>query len=366
MAKIKFAAPGETFRYQNRLTGERYSPLPYAVDATYAAIFTGARRLIMAGNDPDQVLMYYQSQLGIPGEVSNMIGMMVLNPLNYSSHVESAAIRRLGKMTDQQAIVEGWSGKQGLGIFGGLKNYKAMVMSGKFGVMDGMTAFERMLGGLSERGIPIDLDPDYHMTLKGEGKIVASANGVIRFLEPLFAMTPESRARYAVSGGIDGYNNMVNHFLSTGKTVDEFAMTLKQIGASPAKAAAELSVQAFGSPMMYALQRVYAAAGMKVDDLVALYHSADIQRADFYKLLAITGEKPADLLNRFAEEGGADKEYKKLVEYLKTSEHEFATTIYLMRSPREHSQSRILGRSQRHSLVMMPLPGTHSNLWQEH
>jgi hypothetical protein len=327
MAKIKFAAPGETFSYMNKITGERYSPLPHAVDATYAAIFTGARRLIMAGNDPTEVLMYYQSQLGIPGEIADLIGMMILNPLNYSSHVESAAIRQLGRMTDQQAIVEGWSGKQGLGIFGGLKNYRAMVMSGKWGVLDGMTSFERMLGGLSENGIPIDLDPNYHITLKGEGKIVASANGVIRYLEPLFAMTPESRARYAVSGGMDGYYNLVNYFISQGKTIDEFAQTVKQIGEMPAKAAADLSVQAFGSPMMYALQRVYASMGMKVDDMVALYHSADIQRAEFARVLDITGEDPGVYLNKLADEGGAEIEYKKLVDSLGASDHPLAKPL---------------------------------------
>ena len=94
LANIRFAKPGEVFRYQNKLTGELYSPLPYKVPGMQPgdiSVMTGARRLILAGNDPNDVIMYYQSQFGIPGEVTNLMMMMALNPLNYSSKVESAA-----------------------------------------------------------------------------------------------------------------------------------------------------------------------------------------------------------------------------------------------------------------------------------
>ena len=131
----------------------------------------------------------------------------------------------------------------------------------------------------------------------------------------------------AASGGRDSFNNMVTSFLQQGKTVDEFVSVYKRIGELDAKSAADLSLQAFASPMMYSLQRVYAMTGVKVEELLTQYHAADIQRADFLTLSAISGEKQATLLDRYASEGGALREFNKLKSSLPLSEHELAKPL---------------------------------------
>ena len=319
MNRIKFAKPGETFSLQN-------GPLPYAINASQAAVFTGARRAILAGVDPDQVQMYYTNLLGLPGEMANLGGMLVLNPLFVASRAESAAMRQFGRAIDSKAIVEGWSGRTGRGFFGGLKNYKSMVETGLVGKLSEMSSFEKTMAGLTDKNIPKIYDPDYHILLKGDGNSIASKNAILRWADTQLMMTPEARARSFVGKVFEFFNGTSFNYYNQGADVEGLVKAFEAVGKSPASAVSDLGLKTLGSPIAYASQRVFSVVSPKFRTMLDLFNSKGMERELLLKVSRITGEKPQAILDLLANNKG-DTVFGKLTEALRLSEDPIAQQL---------------------------------------
>ena len=279
----------------------------------------------MSGVDPNQVQQYYSSILGLPGEIGNLAGMLVLNPLFVASRAESAAMREFGRLKGYNAVVEGWSGKTGRGFFGGMKNYKAMVESGLFN-LDELSVFERRMAGLTKNNISTKFDPEYHTILKGDGKIISSKSMIGRWLETNSMYTPEARARSYISKVYEFFNNTASNYYGQGEDVAGMVRAVEAMGKSPASAVSDLGLKTLGSPIAYASQRVFASVAPKFRTMLDIFESKGVERDLLNKVSRITGEKPQTILD-LLESNKGDTVFSKLTEALRISEDPIAKQL---------------------------------------
>jgi hypothetical protein len=182
-------------------TGERYvigDYEPVQLDAVGMSAVVNARRELIAGADPNEVMLKYSEQFGFSGEVSDLIGHIVLDPLNIAPTVLAKGIGTVADLTKNPVMARAY--KTAHGPIEGWKKYRAFVRTGVAGAADELTAFQRFAGGLNEQGIIRKLVPE-----------TSQMGPIRRAWQYLRELTPVAKSRTILSIGADNIMNYLDY-----------------------------------------------------------------------------------------------------------------------------------------------------------
>jgi len=140
---VKFAQRGQVW--------ELGQAEPVSVDVYGAAALTAARREIMAGADPEEVIARYTQQFGFSGQMQEMLGHMVLDPLNILPKAAARGTGLLAKAGGNIPLAKAFGMAEG--PLQGWKLYQNLIRTGVAGAADELSAFEKFAGGLTETGL---------------------------------------------------------------------------------------------------------------------------------------------------------------------------------------------------------------------
>jgi hypothetical protein len=134
---IKYIDPNQTFIFGY--------PYPVELDTVGAAAMYEYRKAVAAGADPYKTMMEYKASFGIPGNTAELVGHMIVDPLNRWGDITKYAASGIADIAGQPNLATSLRLESSGGIFEGLKAHQELVK--KFYPMDQLTAWDMKYAG---------------------------------------------------------------------------------------------------------------------------------------------------------------------------------------------------------------------------
>jgi hypothetical protein len=257
---------------------------PVQMNAVGVAALVEARRRLANGEDPEYVSFDTMTRFGLTGGFWDLMGNIVLDPLNVAPTASSKGVSLIGRYVGDTAMELAFrtAAETGKGPVAGFRRYVASIRAGLAGPADQLTAFQRLAAGLDETGRVrawTDATP---------------ASPIGRAFAHIFAMTPEARAREFVTSMADA--GAISFDMHRGDPDGMVDFVRRVAGMTPTEAAK--MGEMFGSPEMYSGQRAYATFTHQAEMMLEQWHAGDAGRAIVNNLAQVLGETPGDFLTR--------------------------------------------------------------------
>lgn len=331
---VQFSKGKEVFPQLQVVTdeqGQQYAVGPTGpteMDVMGLAALVQARRDMLAGQPPEQVIERYMYEYGFSGEFADLAGHIALDPLNVLPKMTARGVATVSRVANLGTelekgvgLADAWkaTGNQPLarafanshGVVQGWRQYTNFIRNGLTGAADDLTGAQVFIGGLNAEGIRKSLDPEFVPT-----------NPVSRAFNWMFGQTPDAQARAYTNLLSNNGANLMD--FRRGDFPSQVELIRRLQNTSPTELA---SIAAFmGSPDM-----TTAAQGLKnftgLDDQLRIWEGTTFQRTTLNKISEIMGESVPTIIKELQDAKGADNLYQRLVRRINETNPELARSL---------------------------------------
>jgi len=263
-----------------------------------AWVMQEARSRILKGESPKEVYFSLAQNFGFLGSTKELVGNVLLDPLDLIGPVGNVAMGKVGKVTGNTAMLDAFGfDNAGKSILENTQAYKTMVRTMPAEQAAQLSSFGQWVAGITKEGMPKEL-----VTKPGKNPF-----------NYLFGLTPTSRANYTLSTMVDGLNNLIAHEWDI-PTIEALIDRVASLSPQDAIKAAEtptMKLNVGGVETTVPVPKYYMSAEAQVmpaaikDSLPAVkekfdaYKVAEPQRQIINKIAEYMGyEKPEQLIRK--------------------------------------------------------------------
>src|SRR4030043_1185107 len=274
---IKYLDPQQTFDLG-------ISPYPIPVDAVGAALLYEARKRIVSGENAEDVMMEYRSSLGMVGTTAELVGHILIDPLNRWGDITKYAGAGVAKVTGHKNLARTLMTKGVPSVFEGLKIHQEYLKSGLYGTLAELTPTEQRFIGYKE-GFTIN-------------QRSTAENWAKRNFTNLFKRTPISAAEHDLFTSLENIGLVLDPYLAKVDPVGG-ANRLGRIGEGSLSAAEEFGVRMYGSPDMVSVETVMRQVAPDMQKIAQRFVDTGRQRAILETITEVLGTTKDEVIKRF-------------------------------------------------------------------
>ena len=271
---IKYIDPNQTFVFG--------FPYPVELDVVGAAAMEEYRRAVQAGADPYKTMMEYKASFGIPGNTAELVGHMILDPLNRWGEITKYAASGVADVAGQPNLAKSLRMESSTGIFEGLKAHQELVK--KFYPMDQLTSWDLRYAGWNTETQGFRIYP-----------AKTGGNPLARIFD--FNKTPQTQVMDNIKNSWDFLGSLLSPFRREGN-VDGMVNVFHRTSGNPDSAKENASSSLLGTLTGVSVGKTMETFAPKADELGIEYHSFDAQRALKDRLAGALGTGDAELVKR--------------------------------------------------------------------
>lgn len=279
--------------YETLPIGQTYQfTSPVATKNTGWDSFNDAYERIRNGERPEDVWNEVASEMGATGQGRELLGHILLDPLNLLGGVGVAAGLLASAKTGNQALRI--AARSSSGAMDMLRNYGAILRSTETADdIAKLGPLSRWLGGVTATGQPTDL-------------VQKGGKGVFNYL---FSLTPQARATEVVNNSATVTGAVLDRARTANGDFDpaQAAKYLHGIANTPLDTARELSMRALESPDAAAIPLVLKDNVDKIDNIAAAWEASQPRLNVLAKLGELTGRTLEEVVVDLADEAGAKR-----------------------------------------------------------
>jgi hypothetical protein len=291
---------------------EKYlgAAMPVPLEKDWTERLDKARQEVAAGRNYREVAVEFQQ--GILGQIGDMVGQGVFDPLNVMPKIETKVGETAAGITGHKVAAESFRGSEGIMEAG--RKYKTLVQTGMAQTidpnfkLDNMGWMARQVAGLTDTGeIKAGM-----FTNKGLLDPTPSKN----FVQELTTLTPEARASI---GANMFYENIGTLMETIGDPTDAIKYT-QAIADGDMRTWEELGTKFANAPEFYTILPALKAFDVeKLGDIAASWEMAAVNRDALTRIADVLGQEPGKLLDDLAKRGTKQQDFARIVERARQS-----------------------------------------------
>lgn len=295
---------------------------PIDLEQTFQERITEARERIKGGENYRAVMQDFQN--GVVGQISDMAGQALADPLNVMPRVETGAMKAVADVTGNKVASEAL--RTASGPMQAARTYKTLVQTGQALTIDPsfkvdtMGAFSRFVAGVNEQG-QVRAGP---FTRAGLLDTPTPRKNLAGFVQEMTSLTPQSRAQIGASMFYENIGALLTRF----DDPHEAGKYLKALSNSDMETWKELGSRFADSPEFYTvLPALKAYNGSVLDGIVQTWDMSAPNRDMLTRVAEVLGDSPSKLLDDLAARGTAEQDFQRMVTRLQQSDTDAARLI---------------------------------------
>ena len=318
---LKFAQPGEVWKMGEANPVKVDNLAPAAPSATptdrllTAIRFPGTtiedrllkvvrEDMMQPGADPEQVAAKYRDTFGLSGQIADLVGQTVFDPMKLVPRLESSVGKDVAHLTGNEALSNVYQKSINAGHGGLFEGTKQLTAEARTGQVGDLSPFEKWLTGVSSEGKIAELN-----------KTVLTGNKVVDFANTMRQLTPRSKAEATISLMRDHiFGSLLNRSQVDGvPDPAEFVKLYNARADFDYQAAANIADATMGGPEGYTIQPLLRTTKEYVSDQAKLWQTLDAPggpREILTKVSNLLGMTPDEVLKSFR-----DKETTGLLDF---------------------------------------------------
>ena len=309
----------DMFLNPEQYKGDEYflgAAAPIELQKTFYERFNEAEAKIKAGANYREVATEFQA--GIMAQVGDMAGQGIADPLNVVGKVEAAAGEVTARVTGDKIAAAAFSEADGI-VDAGKRIQNIINTPGEAAKIDPNFKIDEM-GWITKQMSGLTKDGKIRGDVFGKTSLLdykPPEKNIKGFVESLFQMTPESRAR---TGGdlLVGNLGKIAASYFNGTDVAGFASWFKAFSNGDMTQAADLSKAVANAPEFYTV--LPAAKGFDIDGQLKAWEASDGARNTISQIADILGENPMTMIEDMAKRGTLEQDFARIREKLAGSD----------------------------------------------
>ena len=257
------------------------------------------RQQIEQGRPALEIMQEAQQTVG--GQLGDMIGQGIFDPLNVVGELESGVGQFAGGITGNDALKAAFVGDRehpgGFGLREGLQNYDNYVTTKKS--LAQLNSFDMFLSGLDKEGAIKELAP---------------ITGKESWAQRIATLTPQSRATLFTGIAFENITNALNNM-----TPDEFKQAYGLWSSGNMEGVRDMGATMFDTPEMYTILPAVKGAKVKMADAFAQYDALAGNREALASMAKQLDQTPGQIIKSAKNGVTFEQQFVRMVEKAKAA-----------------------------------------------
>ena len=249
------------------------------VDLPQGYSLEDARKRILKGDTPDEVLMDFQKVYGMSGLNRDMILSSVFDPLNLVPKVTGIVGSEIADVAGKPVIAEAF--RQKGPFWESMALAKEMYRTGAGGLSSELTGLDRFIARVTPEGLPMEM--------------INKKPGVFNFLTSL---TPDAKARLTMVSMLNNFKNMMD---MSGDNIPMTFDLFKAWAKQDVVKLKDMGATFLGAPEAYMSVPAIRDFVDKFGEQIINWETTKTNRDGLLQLSKILGESPSDIIRSAAD-----------------------------------------------------------------